>query len=441
MTDLAVLKFGGAALADGKAISRACELILAEGAERTVCVVSALKGVTDQLLQACEGGPQAQSTGGALRIRHRSVCRELGVPSDSLDRLWRELQSLLTEIPNGGKLPPAARDLILSFGERASARIVALALRQAGVLATPVDSFDLGFETTPGWTSLAPGVAQRIAPALQQVPGIPVVTGFLAKDNKGNLTNLGRDGSDLTAAVIAEALGADALTFWKDVPGILSADPRLVKGVRAIELVSLGEARELTLEGTQVLHPGTLDGRSLAGTKVRVRSFHEPNAPGTEICEHVSRSGPVVLAANPSLVGLHFAEESPERLQAKLAAALIRLGSARLVARWVAQTGAGTSLWFQDSPLTQDLLHEMPPAHLIQTKMGSITLVGEGIGRSTQFLVDALRDLQAAMIPVAQAQWGTSEFSLRLMVPAEVLQNAAQLLHDRFLTVPAVQPE
>ncbi|HPF13615.1 MAG TPA: aspartate kinase [Planctomycetota bacterium] len=438
MAGFRVLKFGGSALAHGNAISMACELVLTQGGERTVVVVSALQGVTDRLIEAAQAATRDEDLGAELRIRHRTVCRELGLPSDLLDRLWRELQGLLGQIRIRASLTPQALDQVLSFGERASARIVAAVLRQAGVLATPVDAFDLGFETeaATGWSRLAPGVADRIGPALAQIPGIPIVTGFLAKDALGNLTTLGRDGSDWTAAVIAGALRADELIYWKDVPGILSADPRWVSGAQTLARVSFCEARELAFQGAQVLHSAALDDPDKLGIQVRVKSFQRPQVPGTVLTPSEFRTGAVAVACQPELVGVFFEGESAGRMQAKLSSALVRLGSAHLLARFLEQGGSGAAFWFDDGPHTDSLLDELPPAAQIRRDQASVAVVGENLGQNIELYRHCLAALEQGAIELHGTHWGDRAHGLSFLVARDSLADAMQRLHDSVVGLP-----
>jgi aspartate kinase len=432
MNRIQVLKFGGAALADGNAISRACVLVSRFGGEQPVVVVSALAGVTDQLLKASAAASEGRLDARALRIRHSSVVAQLGLPPDLLERLWRDLHLLLTEIQQKRALPPVTRDLVLSFGERMSARIFAHALRQRGLAATPVDAFDLGFETEPqpGRARLLDRVPERVGQALEQVPGIPVVTGFLAKDSGGNLTTLGRDGSDLTAAVIAGAVNAYRLQFWKDVKGIHTADPRWVPSAVSLDQVSFGEARELAFGGAQVVQSASLQRASEIDCKVLVRSFLDPDHGGTQMTSEQDRQGPVALACRPELIGLAYEGERPQKAQAKLSAALVRLGSAGLVARQVSLTGSGARIWFDDSADARNLLDQLPPASQISTDEASISLVGHGLGAHPDLLRRVLQTMGDAGFEVRQAQWGVREHGQTFIVTRECLAQAQALLHD-----------
>ncbi len=432
MTRIQVLKFGGAALTDGTAILSACDLVSTFGGERPIVVVSALRGVTDQLLAAALSASQGKLDASALRIRHSSVLAQLGLPSDLLQRLWRELNLLLSEIEARRELQLATQDLVLSFGERMSARIFAHALQIKGLPATPLDAFDLGFETvsTPGLARLSDRVPERVAQALAQVHGIPVVTGFLAKDSGGNLTTLGRDGSDLTAAVIAGAVGAFRLQYWKDVKGIQSADPRWVPSASPLDRISMGEARELAFGGAQVLQPASLQLAAEFSGEVQVRSFLDADHGGTTISSGLARQGPVAMACRPRLIGLLYGDERPQKVQAKLSAALVRLGSAGVVARQVALTGAGARIWFDDSPEAQALLSQLPPTTQVFQDEASISLVGHGLGAHPDLLRRVLETLGSAGFEVRQAQWGIREHGQTFIVTRECLAEAQVLLHD-----------
>ncbi len=432
MNRIQVLKFGGAALTDGQAISRACDLVSSFGGERPIVVVSALQGVTDQLLEVAVAASKGRLDAHALRIRHSSVVAQLGLPPDLLQRLWRELHLLLTEIQQRQELQEPTRDLVLSFGERMSARIFADALRLGGMPATPVDAFDLGFETeaAPGLARLLDRVPQRVAQALEQVPGIPVVTGFLAKDSGGNLTTLGRDGSDLTAAVIAGAVGAYRLQYWKDVRGIQSADPSWVPSAGPLSQISFEEARELAFGGAQVLQPASLQLTSELPGEVLVRSFLDVDHGGTTITKSVERQGPVAMACRPQLIGLLFSGDRPQKVQAMLAAALIRLGSSGVVARQIAVTGAGARVWFDDSAEARALLPQLPPATQIFQDEASITLVGHGLGAHPDLLRRVLETMNQAGFEVHQAQCGVREHGQTYIVSRECLAQAQVLLHD-----------
>ncbi len=309
-----VMKFGGAALKDGPGVSRAVEVVTRHGGESPVVVVSALEGVTDLLVDAARAAARGEVKTDTIRVRHRSVLSQLGVDPELLDRYSRELSLILESIRRQRQLGAIELDHVLSFGERASARIVAKCFESHGVLATPVDSYDLGLTTDSNHGNARPlkGGGANLDRSIWEVPGIPVVTGFLAKDGEGNLTTLGRNGSDLSAALLAEAIGAESVEFWKNVPGVLSADPALVPNAQRIERLCFADAEELGHLGARILHPDAIAPAVRAGIEVRVRFISDPTHSGTTLTKESQGGGPVALVATldnarhaVALVGTH----------------------------------------------------------------------------------------------------------------------------------------
>ena len=299
------MKFGGAALMDGPAVERACGIVRDLGGERPVIVVSAHQGVTSLLDAVAKAAATGEVDRDRVRIRHRSLLRELGLDSELLDRYFAELASILRGIAGRRSLPPEERDLVLSYGERMSARIVAHALKSMGVAATPVDAYDLGLLSDSNHGAARPLLEsrERVRAALAEVPGIPVVTGFLAKDRHGNLTTLGRNGSDLSAALVAEAIGARVLELWKSVEGMMTADPALVPEARVVERMSFEDAVALASQGAEVLHPETLEPALRAGFAVRILDVRRPRGPGTALEARSPEPGPVAIAVRRDVRG------------------------------------------------------------------------------------------------------------------------------------------
>lgn len=292
-----VMKFGGAALRDGAGVRRAVRIVAEHGGGAPVVVVSALEGVTDMLVQAARAAVRGEVSVEAVRVRHRGVLQQLGADPERLDIYVRELGLLLDSISARRDLRAVELDHVLSFGERASARIVAACFEAEGIAATPVDSYDLGLTTGSerGEERSQPSFHAEVRRSLEDIPGIPVVTGFLAKDRAGNLTTLGRNGSDLSAALLAEAVGAAAVEFWKGVPGVLTADPSVVPDARPIERLGFADAEELGQLGARVLHPDAIAPAVRAGIEVRVCFVEDPGHPGTVLTKQEETDAPVAV--------------------------------------------------------------------------------------------------------------------------------------------------
>jgi len=278
-----VHKFGGASLADGARIRRVGELLVERAPDRPIVVVSAVEGVTTQLDQLAREAAAGAVDMARIRVRHRSLLAQLELDSEQLNRHFAELATVLTAIRAAGELRPEHRDHVLSFGERASARIVAAHLSQRGLRAVPIDAYDLGLltDSNHGRARVLPRSAERVRSALERIDAICVITGFVAADAEGRLTTLGRNGSDVSAALIGEAIAAREVVFWKEVDGVMSADPKLVSDARRIERLSYAAARELTAHGANVLHPEAVEVLERADVPGRVRCTRTPRDEGT----------------------------------------------------------------------------------------------------------------------------------------------------------------
>ena len=294
-SSVVVHKFGGAGLADADAIRHAARIVsgLKPGA---VVVASAMRGVTDALLDiaALASRGQREAAEAALdgiRERHRATVAELDGENRELlaadvERELSEIAELVTRIRRGSFDPPTL-DSIAARGEQLSASMVASALLSAGVNARVVDAIRLIHtdgrhgNATPDFARTADATREQLLPLIRE--GIvPVVAGFIGSAPNGSLVTLGRGGSDLTATVLGRALNAESVTLWKDVPGILTADPRVVADARLLPRLHVREAAELAYYGAKVLHPRALIGLRDT-TRVLIRPLADPESQGTEV--------------------------------------------------------------------------------------------------------------------------------------------------------------
>jgi aspartokinase/homoserine dehydrogenase 1 len=308
---LQIMKFGGTSVGDASAIQKVAEIVHAASRESDlVVVVSAMSGVTNQLLEAAKHaaiGDRAavQAIFSQLRSRHRAAIRELihSIPQRvrvnlQLEQILEEGERLCESAVALSQLTPATRDAISSLGERLSAPMVAAALQERGVPSGAIEATEL-IRTDTGHGSAEPHMAAtrefchaRLRPLLQN--GIvPVVTGFIGATAEGRLTTLGRGGSDYSAAILGAALDANEVTIWTDVDGLMTADPRLVPGASTIAEISYREAAELARCGAKVLHPKTLSPVGESGIPIWIRNTFAPERRGTRI----TPAGPATEAA------------------------------------------------------------------------------------------------------------------------------------------------
>lgn len=292
-----VHKFGGAALADAASIGRVASILGSDPAASKVVVASAMLGVTDNLLDIAHraaAGEREHAAIDVLRQRHLATAKSLGVVGTEDARLqaeigesFEELQRLFMEIAERGELTPAMTDAFLSHGDRIAARILAAALTTGGISAEFVDATDVVRADGPHGNA-SPDIdetareAERVLRPIIDRGAVPVMPGFVGRSPQGETVTLGRGGSDLTATLLGRVLGARDVILWKDVPGLLTADPRVVPDARLIPVLHVREASELAYYGAKVLHPRSLIALQ-AGTRLIIRPYADPSAHGTEI--------------------------------------------------------------------------------------------------------------------------------------------------------------
>ena len=277
-------KFGGAALADAAGFQRAAALLAAEAPRPRLVVVSATLGSTDRLLAALAAARCGREHADLafLLATHRALLAALGLDAGLLDRDFAELEADLAHL-RAGRPDHGQVARISGAGELWSSRILAALLgpgwawldaREVLVVAQG----ELGARLDEPATRAALAAWRRAHPQ----PDV-VATGFLARLGDGTPTTLGRNGSDYSAALLAALFGAGELTIWKEVEGLMSADPRLEPEAVVLPEVSYAEAMELAYFGTKALHPQSLAPAMAAGIPLRIRDVRQPGKPGTRV--------------------------------------------------------------------------------------------------------------------------------------------------------------
>jgi len=305
-----VMKFGGGCLRDAEGLERAAVIIQAES-RPPVVVVSAVKGVTDRLLEAAADAARNERR---IPAAARSICethldlasRTIAEPAArkafgrACAAAGRKIERLLYGIAFTGEAQPAVRSRILSFGERLAAHLLAGVLAGRGLPARALESDRIGMRTDDDLenaTIRMDAFRRAFAPTARKIRSrayLPVVTGFFGVTDSRRVSLFGRNGSDYSASVLAAVLEAKDLEIWKDVDGFMTADPKIVPGARPVRRLSFYEAAELSYFGARILHPRTLE--PLLGTRVavRIKSLFDPDGAGTEIVRRGRAGGRVV---------------------------------------------------------------------------------------------------------------------------------------------------
>ncbi len=298
-----VMKFGGTSVADSKCISHVSKIVTehVKKNHKTVVVVSALAGVTDKLVEVCNLAGKGNKDIipdflEKLKERHEEAYKNSVQDKNALNKVeeiveetFLELKDVLVGIAYLREVTPRIKDYVLSFGERLSTPIVWGALLSRNVDTQWFTGKDVGIVTDSNFGSAQPLMEVTTHQVRGKLQGlleknvVPVVTGFIAADQNGIITTLGRGGSDCTATILGYALDVDEVWIWTDVDGVMTTDPKIEPNARTIQQLSYTEAMEMAYFGAKMVHPGAIELIMKKGIPVRVRNTFKPENPGTLI--------------------------------------------------------------------------------------------------------------------------------------------------------------
>ncbi len=293
-----VMKFGGTSVADAAAMRRVTEIIQSRQDKSPVIVVSAVGGLTDNLVALSKTAVKGDLDNvkgilSEIRNRHQTIINDLQVDDNALlktrlDDTIEQLQSVCEALSYAGNPAKDLIDELLSIGEYLSSNILAAYMDKIGMNGIMADARDI-LVTDSNYGSALPKDgpstenAKRILLPLVQEGKIPVMQGFIGRDENGKITTLGRGGSDYSASLVGAMIGAEAVEIWTDVSGVLTADPSLLPEAKRILLMSFDEAAELAYFGAKVLHPSTMLPAVAKGVPVYVLNSMHPEKDGTKI--------------------------------------------------------------------------------------------------------------------------------------------------------------
>lgn len=303
-----VFKFGGASLKDPDSIKNVASILERFRQEKLIIVVSAM-GKTTNALEKVVGAHNEGNSDNARRLladiksAHYSIMDALFEPGDEAYALvndtFVESEWVLDEPPHENY--DFMYDQIVCVGELVASRIVTAYLNRRGLPTQWLDARDIILtddiyrEGWVQWEETEERFARKV-PAMLDAPGFILTQGFIGTTNENFTTTLGREGSDYTAAIFSYLSEADSMTIWKDVPGVLTADPRIFDNVAKLDRLSYKEAIEMTYYGAKVIHPKTIKPLQNKSIPLYVKSFVNPDGAGTVISNDVEDPYPPMVA-------------------------------------------------------------------------------------------------------------------------------------------------
>ncbi len=437
-----VMKFGGSSVANAERIKHVASIIKAYKEKKPVVVLSAMGDTTDHLLDAADQAVKGIVDVEGVAKLHKETAELLNVNIETIQDLLKELNQLLTGISMLKEISKRSRDYLVSFGERMSVRMMAAYLTKEGIPAKFYDAWDIGILSDSNYMAaeLLDSVWGDIPKYLTGYKNgtdveIPIVTGFIAKDVKGNITTLGRGGSDLTATMIGAAMQAEEVQTWKDVDGILTTDPRIVKEAKPVPEVTYEEAQELAMFGAQVLHPRSMVPVRKSGTPVRVKNSYNITSPGSIIVENHTGKVPPVCAIT-TVKNITLIDIVSSRM----------LGAAGFLAhvfnnflKWnisidvIATSEVSVSLTVNTKADLSGLIADLEQASQVSVRKEKaiVTIICDA-AHSSAILASGFQALAEEGINVQMISQGASKVNISMIVDADEADKTIQILHSAY---------
>ncbi len=435
-----VMKFGGTSVGSAANIRKVLGLVRQSLARRPVVVASAFRGVTDMLLDLARRAVTEDVRLDALERRHADVIADLGLPEGFLEEEMEELRDLLRGIRLVKELTPRSLDFVGSFGERMSVKVIAEFFRRSGLPAVALDAGEIGLLTDSRFTRARP-----IAEAYEEIPRrfdwkgsreVPVVTGFIGRDRDGNVTTLGRNGSDYSASIVGAALGAEEIQIWTDVDGVMTADPRVVPDAALIAEMSFEEASEVAYYGAKVLHPATILPAVRNNIPVRVCNTGNPDCPGTLILKETKASkGPVrALAAKSGITLINIVSSRMLAQHGFLAKVFEIFGRHEIVIDVIATSEVSISVTTDTPSHLHDAVTELQQFSdvTVEGDRAILCVVGKGMKGSVGVAARVFQALAGERINVEMISMAAAQINISMLVGAGETDHAVRALHRTF---------
>ena len=451
-----VLKFGGTSVGSVDSILNVKKIVEACN-EPVIVVVSALGGITDKLIQtsqmAVSGDPAYLTSFEEIVTRHHQMIEALIENAEKRTELLARVDELLNELKSIYHGVYLIRDLsektsaaIVSYGERMSSQIAAVLIKNAKWF----DSRNFIMTEKKEHRNLLDAeltnelVCQTFS-VLQQVSLVP---GFISCDkNTGETTNLGRGGSDYTAAIIAAALDAEVLEIWTDVDGFMTADPKVISAAYTIDELSYVEAMELCNFGAKVVYPPTIYPVCLKNIPILIKNTFRPEAKGTIIRGNISHSKraikgissikgtSLITVAGLSMVGVIGVNR---RIFTTLANAGISVflvsqaSSENSTSIGVRDADAKTACEVLDNEFAEEIAAGSMFKMSVESDLATVAVVGENMKHTPGIAGKLLGTLGRSGISVIACAQGASETNISFVVEAKSLRKTLNVLHDSF---------
>jgi len=460
-----VVKIGGGCL-NGKNVIKDIVELIQKRCCGDVIVVSALKGITDYLIEnislALEHEENIPQIINRIKSKHINTARHLIDEPESMKQFSKDLNKTLTQLERlfyglnfTKEITPRTYDTISCYGERFSAQMLTAVLRSRGVHALCLMPHTIGMLTdgkfgdaTANLKQTALNFQQSVAPLISPQT-ILFVPGFYGVSETGDITTFGRGGSDYSAAVVAAALNAEVLEIWKDVDGFMSADPGYVPDAELIPVLSYEEAAELAYFGAKILHPRSIEPIRAKKLDIRITNTLNPDAQGSI----VTRTSPITRNIIKSVAY----DEQIGILKVYASGVGARPGILAIVANQLSQSGINIRSVVTSQTCISFLLDRKDlnpgraalrtitprPYRRIETTddVSLIGIVGDGVHRKKGIAARCFAAVAACDVNVEMISYGPSRSALYFITRKSDLLRALNAIHSTFFSTPRCLPD
>ena len=451
-----VIKFGGTSVGDAHRVANAIDIVAARRHLKPIVVVSALAGVTNDLVAASEAaragnGERVDKIIAAVRQRHEDVAVQLVQQkldffesfTRQLDKQIEQIHTILRGITLLGEITARAKDKVVSIGEKLSSVLFAYSMMMRALPGEHVHSEEVVI-TDDRFGEARPlmdetrAAARRVLLPLIERNLIPVLGGFIGSTRDGATTTLGRGGSDYSAAIVGAATGADEIQIWTDVDGMMTCDPRLIPNARVIDTISYVEAAELAWFGAKVLHPKTIAPAVERNIPVRVLNTHNVSSPGTLVTREgdtrdhgaravaVKKGVTVVNMTSSQMLGAHG-------FLAKLFAIFEQL---EVSVDLITTSEISVSVTIDDKHNLKQLVSRLAPVATVEVmeNQSIVAVVGRNLMKDSEVGAKIFSALRG--IPISMFALGTSGLNLSIVVDEKDADRAVKSIHEALFETP-----
>ena len=441
-----VLKFGGTSVENSEKIDRVIDIVNSQIDRAPVLVSSAMGKTTNKIENIIDHAvlgekEEAYSLTDEIKDLHLKTAEEFltdGILESThadISELISQFSSLVKGLTLLHECSPRSRDALLSFGELLSTRIIAARAMERGIKTELLDSreFIITDENFNAAIPMIPRINTEISNKIYPEPlKLIVAQGFISSTEKGVTTTLGRGGSDYSATLIGSSLSAQEVQIWTDVDGIMTSDPRYVKGAKTIPSITYSEAGELAFFGAKVVHPATIQPAVRQQIPVLVKNSHNPEAVGTSILPFVDHRGVKAITGKRDVTVVSITSSNMLNAYGFLKNIFTIFDRYKTPVDLISTSEVSVSMTIENREFVDRIVEELEEMGIVSVEYQKaiICLVGQELWKDSVFVSRVFGSLNGT--PIRMISLGASDTNLSIVVPEDKLIETIQSLHDEF---------